>query len=246
MGSAIPTDDPTMILTPIALTDLPALLAAFDATLAPHPLARRVLGRIASTRAFIGGGGIGGGGIGGAGIDLEDTPEQRRAAVALVESFGMGVIDGPPKEGFTWDGEAVRVDLEPSVIVHEIGHWQVCAPGRRAAIDFGLGAGPETGVRAPADAVASVTGLLGDIEEALASLLGILWEVELEHPAILAFLEQNWLEGGATEGNRAHFVKMVDHLAAHGFLTDEGRPTRHARTKDDADFLNPLLASRGR
>lgn len=221
-----------MILTPIALSDLPSLISTFDALLEGTPLARQVFARIAATRVH----------VTGEGIDLSTDPDHHRQAVTLVRSFGLGVIDGPPREGFTWDGEAVRVDMEPSVLVHEIGHWQVCAPDRRSLIDFGLGAGPETGVKAPADAVAKVTGVKGDLEEALASLLGILWEAELYHPAILAFLEQNWLVGGATEGNRAHFVKMVDHLAAFGFLTDSGQPTRRAREEGDDRFLDVLLA----
>ncbi|MCF8479555.1 MAG: hypothetical protein K9H25_03920 [Rhodospirillum sp.] len=221
-----------MILTPIALTDLPSLLVAFDALLADAPLARRVFARIAETRSF----------VRGETIELSTDPDHHRQAVDLVRAFGLGVIDGPPSAGFTWDGKAVRADMEPSVLVHEIGHWQVCAPARRDVIDFGLGAGPETGLKAPADAVATVTGVLGDLEEALASLLGILWEAELDQPAILAFLEQNWLADGATEANRAHFVKIVDHLAAHGFLTNQGRPTRRARVERDAVFLESLLA----
>jgi hypothetical protein len=221
-----------MILTPIALSDLPPLLGAFDALLTDAPLARRVFARIAGTRAF----------VTGKTIDLSTDPDHHREAVELVRAFGLGVIEGPPSAGFTWDGRAVRVDMEPSVLVHEIGHWQVCAPERRGVIDFGLGAGPETGVKAPADAVATVDGVLGDLEEALASLLGILWEAELDQPAILAFLEQNWLADGATEANRTHFVKIVDHLDAYGFLTEEGRPTRQARKESDAVFLESLLA----
>ncbi|WP_413205381.1 hypothetical protein [Rhodospirillum sp. A1_3_36] len=221
-----------MILTPIALSDVPPLVAAFDTLLTDTALARRVFARIAETCAF----------IVGETIDLSTDPDHHREAVDLVRAFGLGVIEGPPSAGFTWDGRAVRAELEPSVLVHEIGHWQVCAPERRSVIDFGLGAGPETGIKAPADAVATVTGVLGDLEEALASLLGILWEAELDQPAILAFLEQNWLAGGATEGNRAHFVKIVNHLSAYGFLTEEGRPTRQARTESDSVFLESLLA----
>ncbi|ABC23389.1 hypothetical protein [Rhodospirillum rubrum] len=222
-----------MILTPIPLAELPGLSDAFAQALADHPLALAVFARIAATTAF----------VRGDTIALSTDSDHHAAALALVRSFGMGVIDGPPAKGFTWDGQAVAADMEPSVLIHEIGHFQACAPERRHVIDFGLGAGPETGLRGEAEAVASLGGVAGDLEEAFASLLGILWEAEVGQPAILAFLEQNWLAGGATAANRAHFLKIVEALAAHGFLSPEGRPTRALREVDDQTFLGPLLVA---
>lgn len=220
-----------MMLSPIDLNSLPALLARFDAVLFDQPVASTVFRRIADGLAM---------------VEAEDlalsTDETHHAqALALLKDFGMGIIDGPPQDGFTWDGQAVRVDMEPSVIIHEVAHLQVCAPERRNRLDFGLGAGPETGIRNAADADQTVHDVRADLEEALASLLGILWEVQLGQPGLLAFLEQNWLEGGASPANKAHFVKIVDHLFAHGFIDSDGRPTRALRTISDSEFLDVLL-----
>ncbi|MBY0430504.1 MAG: hypothetical protein K2Q10_04850, partial [Rhodospirillales bacterium] len=129
---------------------------------------------------------------------------------------------------------------EPSVIIHEVAHFQVAAPSRRPLYDFGLGAGPESGRRGDADAVQQLHGVERDIEEGLASLLGILWEAELGHPAILAYLEQNWMEGGDRRENREHFLKMVEMLRAMHLLDAEGRPTRNLRISEDNEFFAGL------
>lgn len=219
-----------MILTPIPLPDLAGTLDRFDRCLDDVPLAQAAFRRIAATLALVRDGDL----------SLSQDPEHQRQAVDLCRAFGMEILDEPPTAGYTWDGRALRVRMEPSVIVHDVAHLQVCAPERRAAPDFGLGAGPETGLRTEADAAMTVFGVERELEESLASLLGILWEAELNQPAICAFLEQNWLEGGDSPHNRAHFIKIVEHLAAHGFLDSEGRPTRALRESPDAEFLAPL------
>lgn len=220
-----------MILSPIDLPTLPGLLARFDAVLFDQPLASAVFRRIAEGLSV----------IEADDLALSTDPVHHAQALTLLRDFGMGIIDGLPQDGFTWDGHAVRVDMEPSVIIHEVAHLQVCAPERRTVLDFGLGAGPETGIRDAADGVQTVHGVRADLEEALASLLGILWEVELGQPGLLAFLEQNWLEGGASPTNKAHFVKIAGHLHAHGLIDDDGRPTRILRNSTDAEFLDVLL-----
>jgi hypothetical protein len=219
-----------MILTPIALPDLPGSLARFDACLDGETLAQAAFRRIAATLDLVEGGDL----------SLSQNPVHHAQAVALLREFGMGVVDDSPTDSYTWDGQAVHVRMEPSVIIHEVGHLQTCAPERRTVPDFGLGAGPETGLRAEADRVMTVFGLERELEEALASLQGILWEAELGQPAILAFLEQNWLEGGDTPHNRAHFLKIFGQLHRYGMLDEDGRPSRLLREVDDAEFLTPL------
>jgi hypothetical protein len=115
------------------------------------------------------------------------------------------------------------------VIVHEVAHYQLAGQDRRFLADFGLGAGPESGDKARCEGDRRVFGVDCDREEALASLLGVLWEAELEQPAVLAFLEQNWLEGGASPHNVRHFVRNVLELMEGGFIDDEGRPTTWVR-----------------
>ena len=224
-----------MLLTTIPLDDLPTVVACFAACLGEETLVQQVAGRVLQRAT--------------AGVadltpqspPLSEDPEHHRQALALLARFNMGVVHEPPSQGFSWDGQAVWVGMEPSVIIHEVAHYQVSAPDRRALIDFGLGAGPETGRKTEANAHQRVVGVAGEVEEALASLLGVLWEAELEQPAILAFLEQNWLEGGASEANRRHYLKIVGHLLAHGFIDQDGRPTMHLRVCSDADFIEPLL-----
>lgn len=221
-----------MILSPVSLSDLPAAINSFAASLADNKTAHTVFGRIAATLNYVTNGNL----------ELSQCPRQCEEAVDLALSFGMSVRYQPPAEGFTWDGHALSVCMEPSVIVHDVAHWQVCSPERRHTPDFGLGAGPETGFKIEADAWMTVGSIQREMEESLASLLGILWEVELRHPAILAFLEQNWLEGGTSPHNRQHFLKVLGHLQHYGLLDSNGHPTTELRTTPDAEFLDIFVA----
>ena len=214
-----------MILTPIDRAALPDLLGGFTEALADFPLGRAVLARVTEV--------IPDGDL----LSLSTDHRHHAEAVELCRDWGFGVVDVDPQAYFTWDGAAVATRMEPSVIIHEIGHYQCAAPSRRAVLDFGLGAGPETGRKAEANAVQTLFGAAADFEEGLSSLLGILWEAELGHPAILAFLEQNWLEGGMSLHNVAHFRKVVGLLAAWGLIDSAGRPTRSLRPIEDAEFV---------
>jgi hypothetical protein len=156
----------------------------------------------------------------------------RRQAIAIAGELGIAVRPGSPALDFSWNGETLRGDTEAYVLLHEIAHFQLAAPARRHVIDFGLGAGPETGDRVAADREACLFGIAREREEAMASLLGILWEIELGQPALASFLDQNWLEGAGPAAAR-HFETMLAGLRSAGFI-DDGRPTRHRRTQPDA------------
>ncbi|WP_245183042.1 MULTISPECIES: hypothetical protein [unclassified Haematospirillum] len=221
-----------MILSPLVMSEIPTALGAFLASLEGTGTAQAAVERIGFTLAYV---------DSGDNITLSQCPEQRQEAIELAQSFGMSVSSQPPEDGFTWDGQVLSGSMEPSVIIHDVAHWQVCAPERRHIPDFGLGAGPETGLKKQADQWMSVHGIQREMEEAMASLLGILWEVELGHPAILAFLEQNWLEGGASLHNRQHFLKVFNHLQHYGLLDTTGRPTRIVRTAPDTEFLDIFI-----
>src|SRR5882724_6734442 len=169
-----------MILTPLDPHRLPQILDTFVASL-NDALARAVFARIAETRRAC--------------PNLKaDLHAGRGKAIALAEQFGIGTLDEDPATAFSWDGAAIRTRSETSVVFHEIAHWQIAPPARRGLYDFGLGAGPETGRIAEANAAACVDNAVKEDEENLASLLGILWEAEHGEPALLAFAEQNWLE----------------------------------------------------
>ena len=128
-----------MQLTALATDELPRALEIFARGL-NDPWAGGVFARIAATRDLIAAG--------------EDLPEHRRRAVELAHAFGIATVDEAPARSFSWDGKAIRVDSEASVIVHEVAHWILCPVSRRGLPDFGLGAGPETGRRDAADALA--------------------------------------------------------------------------------------------
>lgn len=208
-----------MILTPIAEAALPATLDRLRNSLG-DPLARQVFSRIADPPD-------------GARAAGPRAVEHQRRAIAAAGECGIAVRPGSPSLDFSWSGEALRGDTEAYVLLHEIAHFQLAAPARRYIIDFGLGAGPETGDRAAADDAACVFGLEREREEAMASLLGILWEVELGQPALASFLDQNWFEGAGSTAAANHFETVLAALRAGGFIDDDGRPTRYCREAPD-------------
>ncbi|RJF88945.1 hypothetical protein D3874_19820 [Oleomonas cavernae] len=212
-----------MILTALDIGDLSQVALVFDGHLAAEaPWARAAFARIMAS-ADLAAGGV-------------DTPAHRAQAVALAQAFGMATLDEEPAVAFSWDGRVLRCRSESYVIVHEVAHYLVAPPQRRFLLDFGLGAGPETGRVEEAEAVACVDFATRETEETLASLLGILWEVEMGQPGIAAFLEQNWLEGYARASAARHFARFLTLLVDGGFCDPSGRPTPPAA-------LLPLIAA---
>jgi hypothetical protein len=208
-----------MILSPIDAAALPALLARFGASLDDASAAAAFwrIARIADRERA-------------AGAQAEADHE---AALRLAAEFGMGILPGNPRRDVSWDGFNLRAETEAYVLIHEVAHLQLASPARRRRIDFGLGAGPETGLRAAADRAQCLDGLPREREEARASLLGILWEAELGQPALASLLDQNWLEGAGRRGAAEHFCGTLAGLREEGFLDAEMRPTRRLRQRAD-------------
>lgn len=152
-----------------------------------------------------------------------------QTVVNLAAHLGISVMDVDPADGFSWDGQAVATKTETAVLLHEIAHWQIAPPARRALPDFGLGAGPESGLKQEADAACCVDDQTKELEENLASLLGILWEAALGGPAIIAFCEQNWLELHDRPGTADHFVAIFQELLSRGLITQDGQPNQMPR-----------------
>jgi len=200
-----------MILTDIAPEELPGVIERFVALL--EPPARHVFRRIADPAKA---------------RRAEGTEAERHHAIAcdLARDFGMKLLPGSPALDYAWTGTALRRDTEAYVLLHEVAHFQLAPSERRHAIDFGLGAGPETGDRDGAERAATVFGLERETEEAMASLLGVLWEVELGQPGFASFLDQNWLEGADRPGAAQHFTAMLTALQQRGLVDDDGRPVR--------------------
>lgn len=207
-----------MILTPIPPERLPEALERFRSSLADG-LARQTLDAIAATSPDRAAGDV--------------AESHRQQALALARALGMGIAGTEPAR-LSWDGERLNAETEAYVLVHEVAHFQLASPVRRRAIDFGLGAGPDTVDHAAAARAAALTPLAGDREEAMVSLLGILWEVALGQPALASFLDQNWLEGAGTARAAAHFTGVLDRLHSGGFVTNTGEPTRRVREAPDA------------
>ena len=204
-----------MILTPIDLDALPRMLDQFAANLAEPALG--VFRRIADPRAA-------------QRAEPALALVHRTSALALADSLGMRSLPGSPALDFGWNGTALRSDTEAYVLLHEIAHFQIAPPERRVLIDFGLGAGPETGDRAAAERAATLFGVEREREEARASLLGILWEVELGQPGLASFLDQNWLEGAGRIEAAAHFAAVSYELQKLGVIDAQGHP--RARVAD--------------
>jgi hypothetical protein len=203
-----------VILTPIEPQDLPAILATFAAGLPSDSVASAAFTRIcAAPRAPL--------------SPFEEEAARGRA-IALAHAFGIATLNEAPAQAFSWDGKVVRSRSEPSVLLHEIAHWQICPPARRHLPDFGLGAGPETGRKQVADAARATDPATQEREEAMASLLGILWEAQLDLPAMAAFAEQNWLESHDRPGTPAYFATVIGWLYDAGLIDRAARPLRVA------------------
>ncbi|MDX2223467.1 MAG: hypothetical protein SFV21_12000 [Rhodospirillaceae bacterium] len=196
-----------MILTPLDPVQLPGLLECFDAGLAGDPVARAAFRRIAGTLSLAPG-------------LRADLNAGRAKAVDLARRLGIPIRDADPADGFSWNGAFIAARSETSVVFHEIAHWQIAPAARRRLFDFGLGAGPETGRIAAANAARCADAATQEDEENLASLLGILWEAEHGEPAIIAFAEQNWLELPKRAHTHRHFAHYVGRLAARGLLPE--------------------------
>lgn len=200
-----------MILTQIDTAELPGVREAFETHLAVEaPWAFAAFARVMDSAALITRG--------------VDTPAHRAQAVELAHAFGLETLDEAPQDAFSWDGRVLRTRSEASVIVHEVTHWLCAPPERRGLLDFGLGAGPESGRVEEANAALCTDFATREQEETLASLLGVLWEIELGQPGILAFLEQNWLEGWHRPTAARHFARNLGLLVEAGLATPDGRP----------------------
>jgi len=200
-----------VILTPLAPEEFPRALDVFEAGLADQPVAQAVFRRIAATRKFCPG-------------FKADLHAGRQKAVDLAARMGIATLDEDPAVAFSWDGHIIRTRSETSVVFHEIAHWQIAPPARRALYDFGLGAGPESGRIAEANDVCRVDFAIQEEEENLASLLGILWETAHDEPAVLAFAEQNWLEFYDRPHTQRHFATYLEKLQQRGLIDAAGNP----------------------
>lgn len=199
-----------MRLTKIPHGRLPQILSRFSEGLEGNETAASAFASIAETAER---------------IDAPaDTLEHRSAAVGLAKELGMYTIDEAPQQAFSWNGCAVRTQSEASVLIHEVAHWLIVPPERRDLLDFGLGAGPETGRIQEADAARCVDDATKEWEELLASLLGILLEAKLCQPAIHAFIEQNWLEGWERPAAAEQFASTIKELRARRLISEIGVP----------------------
>jgi hypothetical protein len=215
-----------MTLVSFDRSKLQETLDSYRAALTHHPLAGKVLAHIIDR-------------IPADFSKLSNDPEERRQAEELVQFFGMKTIHMDPHDGLTYDGTLVACDIEPSVVIHEVGHYQCAAPYRRHMVDFGLGPGVVTGVGAPlAEAARQLEVVKADIEEALSSVLGILWEAELGHPSVLAFIDQEWMAGGPRGRDATYFIKVVEFLRELELIDDQGHPTRGLREMSDQAFFD--------
>ena len=144
-----------------------------------------------------------------------EAERHRLTALDFARAHGIAVHPEGTACAYNWDGTALDGSVEAYVILHEIAHFLLAPPERRALPDFGLGPGPDTRDRDGAERVATVALLDREEDEAAASLLGILWEAELGQPAFASFLDQNWLEG-LERSAAAHFGAVVQRLVALG------------------------------
>ena len=185
-----------MILTPIPRAELDIVLGRFAAQLTA-PEARAAFALIRATSPD----------------RAEDgaAERDRQAALAFARRHGMAVHPPGTACAYNWDGTALDGATEAYVILHEVAHFVLASPERRALPDFGLGPGPDTRDRAGAQRAAALPVLEREADEAMASLLGILWEAGLCQRALASFLDQNWLEG-LERSAASHFTAVLQRL----------------------------------
>jgi hypothetical protein len=201
-----------MILTPIPREALAGVLDRFAASLADRR-ARRAFGKIRATSADR--------------AVSDEAERHRRAALAFAQGRGMAVHPPGTPCRFNWDGTALSGATEAYVILHEVAHFVLAPPERRALVDFGLGPGPDTRDLAVAERAAVLPRLAREEDEAAASLLGILWEARLGQPALASFLDQNWLEG-LDRSAPAHFGRVLAGLSDRRLLALDANPAGDA------------------
>jgi hypothetical protein len=189
-----------LILTPIPLEHLDAALDRFAAALS-DPAARAAFVLIRATAHERAEG------------DIAEL--HRREALALARACDMKIHPPGTRPGFNWDGSALDGDTEAYVILHEVAHFLLAPPERRYLPDFGLGPGPDTTKREPAERAVAVSPLEREADEAAASLIGILWEAALGQPALASFLDQNWLEG-LDRSAASHFTDVLRRVTQLG------------------------------
>jgi hypothetical protein len=185
-----------LILTPIPRERLEKALDRFAARL-DDPDAQAAFARIRATSPDR--------------TEGAEAERHHRKALALARRLGVPVHPPGTSPAFNWDGAALDSDTEAYVILHEIAHFVLAPPERRALVDFGLGPGPDTSDRATAERAAVLPIPQRESDEAEASLLGILWEAALGQPALASFLDQNWLEGPERSA-AAHFTAVLHRL----------------------------------
>jgi len=192
------------ILTPIPDDELDDALDRFAARLG-DPAARAAFALIRATPADRAAGAA--------------AERDRLAALDFARRHGMAVYPPGAACAYNWDGAALDGAVEAYVILHEVAHFVLAPPERRAAVDFGLGPGPDTRDRAGAERAATLPMLEREADEAAASLLGILWEAKLGQPALASFLDQNWLEG-LERSAAAHFTAVLRRLIDMNMWSD--------------------------
>jgi hypothetical protein len=197
-----------MILTPIPREQLAAALDLFIAGLSDGR-SRAVFAPIRATSPDR--------------ADGAEAERHRLAALSFARGFGMPIHPDWTLCRFNWDGTALNSATEAYVILHEVAHFALAPPERRALVEFGLGPGPDTLDREAAGRAVVLPLLEREADEAAASLLGIIWEAALGQPALASFLDQNWLEG-LDRSAPAHFTAVVETLRHRGLLSLERAP----------------------
>ena len=206
------------ILSPIAITDLPKIFTKILSQIENNPLTVKIIQNIAATTIYLP-------------QNMENTQnyghyqsKEWHDACQLAGLCGLELCDETPQSSFSWDGKRLRSQTSASVLIHEIAHYLIAPPHRRSLIDFGLGAGPETGYSHIADNCCLVDDDTKMKEEVLTSMLGILWEAELKQAAIIAFLEQNWLEGYLRPSFSDFLINCIKKLNKRGLIDEQGHP----------------------
>lgn len=200
-----------MMLSKIDPSEIGAILSAIQKSLIATPGPNHAFNRIANTLRLT--------------PELKyNQPDYIFSAISLAHSLGIKTLDIKPEDYFSWDGNFISTQTDTASILHEIAHWQITPYERRRIPDFGLGSGPDTGMKSYSDRFRCVGVDEQIMEESMASLLGILWEEQLGLAAVISFCKQNWLELHYRQSAAEYFISIFNKLQKRGLVDFWGIP----------------------
>ena len=138
---------------------------------------------------------------------------KNRRITKLAKALGIKLSSRRPRDSYMWDGRSIATGGQSVTdVLHDIAHWLIASPERRKVVDFGLGPGPESGLREEAYE-ARIRSNDSAEEEICASLLGISLEAAFGFDIRRTLEEHGWNNNSSgPEGDFWRVIKKLNDL----------------------------------